>query len=759
MTAIPVAIGPYRIRREIGRGGMGVVYEGWDERLARAVALKTILRASEPQMRERFIREARAAAAVSHPNICQLFDIGEHEGEPFLCMELLDGESLAERVARGPMAVPDAANTQLAILSALSALHRRGIVHRDLKPTNIFLSASGVKLLDFGLARSVAAVSLQETSVTMPGIVMGSPRYMAPEQVRGDDVDARTDIFTAGLVLFEMLSGRAAFGGTSAVDVLHAVTHEHPPALMGSPAVVDMDRIIQRAVAKAREDRYQGADEMATEVRAALSRAGAGDTARALATRRLAVLPFKVLRPDPAVDFLAFSLPDAITVALSALDSLTVRSSLAAARFSEGVPDLRAIASELSVEAAITGTLLHAANAVRVAVQLVEVPSGTVRWSHTAQVPLDDLFTIQDSVCSAVVDAFALKLTKKEHAALRQDVPASPEAYEHYLRANRLSTTAMDWPLARDLYIRAVEADPSYAPAWARLGRVQRNIGKYGRTAETRDQYQRAEAAFQRAFALNPELPLAHNLYTYMEVETGRAQDAMLRLLGRLKTRTHDPDLFAGLVQACRYVGLLDASVAAYHRATRLDPAIVTSVAHSFFMLGQYQRATETDLSQPPYVSLIAHLALGQSKEAAALCDAARAHAGAHPHVELMMRLFECLLTGKLEDGRQALGSLKDYSGFSDPEGWYYWGQAAALVEDRDYAMELLTRAVSDGFACPRALETTPMLDPLRGSQQFAELMARARDAHEAPAWCSCGASATHAAPHWSVRGAPAPAR
>jgi eukaryotic-like serine/threonine-protein kinase len=726
---MPDAIGPYRIVREIGRGGMGVVYEGWDERLARPVAIKTILRASEPQMRERFIREARAAAAVGHPNICQLFDIGEHEGEPFLCMELLDGQSLAEQLTKGPMPVPEAGTTALAILSALSALHRRGIVHRDLKPTNIFVTANGVKLLDFGLARSVTP-ALDETSVTMPGMVMGSPRYMAPEQVRGEEVDGRADIFAAGLVLFEMLSGRAAFGGTSAVEVLHAVTHEHPPALVGSPAVVDMDRIIQRAVAKAREDRYQSADEMGTDLRASLSRASGGDTVRAHATKRLVVLPFKVLRPDPEVDFLAFSLPDAITASLSTLDSLTVRSSLAAARF-KGVPDLRAIASELSVEAAITGTLLHAGKAVRVSVQLMEVPSGTVRWSHTAQVSLDDLFTIQDSVCAAVVDAFKLKLSKKEHDGLRQDVPASAEAYEHYLRANRLSTSATQWGLARDLYLRAVEADPSYAPAWVGLGRVLRNIGKYGRSSEVRGDYQRAEEAFQRAFALNPDLPLAHNLYTYMEVETGRAQDAVLRLLGRLKTRSNDPDLFAGLVQACRYVGLLDASVAAYHRATRLDPGITTSVAHSFFMLGQYQRAIETDPDRPPYVSLIAQLALGQHEEARALCDDARAHAGAHPHVELMMKLFEGVLTGQFEEGRAALRELTDYSGFSDPEGWYYWAQAAALVGDPEYALEMLTRAVSTGFACPRAIESTPMLDPLRGSAALAELVGIAQASHE----------------------------
>ena len=727
---MPDAIGPYTIVREIGRGGMGIVYEGWDERLSRAVAIKTILRTSDPAMRERFLREARAAAAVSHPNICQLFDIGEHDGEPFLCMELLDGKSLAERLTDGPIPVPEAATTQLAVLSALAALHRRGIVHRDLKPTNIFLSANGVKLLDFGLARETAA-SLDETAVTMPGMVMGSPRYMSPEQVRGEDVDARTDIFASGLVLYEMLSGRAAFGGTSAIDVLHAVVHEHPPALLGSPAVVDLDRVIQRAVSKAREDRYQSAEDMATDLRASMSRGDAGEVTRARATKRLVVLPFRVLRPDPEVDFLAFSLPDAITISLSALDSLTVRSSLAAARFSEGPLDLRTLASDLGVEAAITGTLLHAGKSVRVAVQLIEVPSGTVRWSHTAQVLLDDLFTIQDSVCSAVVDAFALKLSKKEHDVLRQDVPATPEAYEQYLRANRLSTTATHWPLARDLYLKAVDADPSYAPAWARLGRVLRNIGKYGRDTETRANYQRGEEAFQRAFALNPDLALAHNLYTYIEVETGRALNAVQRLLGRLRSRTNDPDLYAGLVQACRYVGLLEASVAAYHRATRIDPAIVTSVAHSYFMLGQYQRATEVDSDRPPYISVISFIALQQYDEAKAIAEASKAHAGAHPHVELMIQLFEAMLTGRIADGRKVLATLTDFAGFNDPEGWYYWAQGAAFLEDPDYALELLTRAVTTGFSCPRALESTPLFDGMRSSSEFARLVAQAREGHE----------------------------
>ena len=727
------AIGPYTIVREIGRGGMGVVYEGWDGRLSRAIALKTIIHGTDPRMRERFVREARAAAAVSHPHICQLFDIGEHDGVPFLAMELLEGDSLADRLAAGALGVREAATIELAVLSALAALHRRGIVHRDLKPTNVFLSSNGVKLLDFGLARGTSA-GLEETALTLPGMVMGSPRYMAPEQVRGGEADARTDIFAAGLVLFEMLTGRAAFGGTSAVDVLHAVMHEQPPALTGSPAVMDLDRIIQRAVAKVPLDRYQTADEMAADLRASLSRTGENETVHAQATRRLVVLPFRVLRPSPDVDFLAYSLPDAITVSLSALESLTVRSSLAAARFAEGTPDLRALASELAVDAAITGTLLHAGSILRVAVQLIEVPSGTVRWSRAAQVPLDDLFTIQDSVCSAVVDAFALTLSPREHEVLKADVPANPDAYEQYLRANRLSTNPSQWQTARDLYLRAVEADPSYAPAWARLGRVLRNMAKFGRTPDATQGLVQAEEAFRRAFRLSPDLPLAHNLYTYMEVESGRAHDAMLRLLTRLRTRSNDPDLCAGLVHACRYVGLLDASVAAYHRATRLDPAILTSVAHSFFMLGQYDRAIQVEADPVPFVSLVVYLARGQFDETAALSRAAKEEAGKHPHLNLMFELVDAILSGNGEAGRQCLGQLTEYPGFTDPEGWYYWAQAAVLVGDLPRAMALLQRAVTTGFHCPRALETTPLCDALRGRPEFAQIVAHARAGHESAA-------------------------
>ncbi|HEU0106904.1 MAG TPA: serine/threonine-protein kinase, partial [Vicinamibacteria bacterium] len=272
--AVPERIGHYAIARKLGQGGMGVVYAARDERLERTVAVKTMSSlAHDETARKRFWREARAAASVNHPNVCHIYEIGEHGDELFIAMELLEGESLAERLGDGPLSVTETVPIGLGILAALGALHARGIVHRDLKPSNVFLTPHGVKLLDFGLARpsdpALARSLSSAAELTRTGMLVGTPRYMAPEQVTGEDLDARTDLFATGAILFEMLAGRPAFAGANVVEILHATLHEQPPALVGSPAIAAADRVIRRALAKRPAERLASAEAMAEELRAA----------------------------------------------------------------------------------------------------------------------------------------------------------------------------------------------------------------------------------------------------------------------------------------------------------------------------------------------------------------------------------------------------------------------------------------------------------------------------------------------------------
>ena len=567
---IPGRIGRYRIDHKLGEGGMGVVYAAHDERLARSVAIKTIRHAAanDERCRQRLWREARAAARVTHPNICQLHEIDEDQGQLYIVMELLDGEPLSARLLDGPLPLAEAVQTSLGMLSALDALHRGGVVHRDLKPSNLYLTASGVKLLDFGVSRLQFDATESATCATLPGWILGTPAYLAPERLDDRPIDARSDLFAAGAVMFEMVTSEPAFAKGTIERTLHAVLHEHPPALGGSPAAIGVDRVIQRALQKDPEDRFQSAAAMADALRAAVRHVDSAEPIRLQSMTRLLVLPLRILRPDAETDFLAFSLADAVINSLAGFDSLVVRSSATASRLTLEPLDLENMATKADVNAVLSGTLLRLDDVVRVTTQLAKAPEGEVLWSHTLQLPLTSLFQLQNELATRLVSALALPLSARERRRLTGDVPATPRAYEFYLRANQLSHQAHDWSIARDLYLQCVDEDPQYAPAWARLGRVHRVMAEYAETGREPD-LSCAERAFQRALDINPDLSIAHNLYTYQEAELGRAQDAMVRLLARAQTRPSDPELFAGLVQACRYCGLPDAAVAAHHQARR----------------------------------------------------------------------------------------------------------------------------------------------------------------------------------------------
>src|SRR5580658_1825959 len=452
---------------------------------------------------------------------------------------------------------------------------------------------------------------------------------------------------------------------------------------------------------------------------------------------RLIVLPFRILRPDPATDFLAFSLPDALATSLSALKSVVVRSSLAASRFSGDSLDLKQIAAQADVDLIVTGTLLSAGSEVRLAAQMTEAASGTLVCSHSMQAPSSDVFHLQDEFTECLVNALELRLTASEQRMLRQDVPSSPRAYEYYLRANQFSHDSKQWGAARDLYLRCVEADPNYAPAWARLGRIHHVMAKY-LPSETKAGLEKSEQAFRRALELNPDLALAHKPYAQLEVDLGRAADAMARLIPRAQG-SPDSELFAGLVSPLRYCGLLDASVAAHRRATALEPKIRTSVPHTYFLQADYTRLSHVRFDDFPYIAGIALAELGRSAEAIAALKALEEKQ--KTRIGDFARAARTLIEGDHAGSIAAVQSIVS-SNFSDPEGLYYLtrhlahlaqavpdlpGTAQTDAARADTALDLFSRVVDGGFFSYPTILHDPWLDPIRSHPRFNKLLAQVK--------------------------------
>jgi len=723
-------IGSFRLLRRLGEGGMGVVFEAKDERLDRSVAIKMIREDTRVQgARERFWREARAAARVSHPNVCQLFDVGEEDGALYIAMELLEGESLSARLERGALPLAEAGQVTLGILAALEALHRHSIVHRDLKPSNVFLTAHGVKLLDFGLARGFETErgETADASITQTGIVVGTPRYMSPEQWQGQSLDARSDVFASGALLFEMLTGAPAFPGNSPAEVRHATLFGQPPVLAGPASVAALDDVLHRALAKDPDGRFESASAMAGALREALRLAGDTEVPRIRAVTRLIVLPFRVLRPDPNVDFLSYSLPDAITASLAGFESLVVRSALSAARFGTDSPDIRRVASESEVDLVLTGSLLASGGQLRASTQLIEAQTGTVLWSTTTDGSLGDIFQLQDSLARKIVESLSLSLSGRERNSLQRDVPASAKAYEFFLRANELARDAASWTVARDLYLRCLDADPRYAPAWARLGRVYRLLSKYS-VEHNSENLMRAAEAFRRALELNPDLSIALNLRANLEVEMGHGCETTVELMRRARLHPNDPELYAGLVHSTRYCGLLEASVAADRMAHRLDPTVPTSVRYTYWMQGDFEKAIAEQSDYSDFLGPYALTALGRLDEARRIYEDLErsSRSGIQIAVYTSQR---AALQGNREEFLAANTRIA-MSGFRDPEGLYFQARTAAFVHSPEVAFALLDRVVNDGFLCHRSMDLDPWLDGLRGDPEYRRIHRISEERH-----------------------------
>ena len=444
------------------------------------------------------------------------------------------------------------------------------------------------------------------------------------------------------------------------------------------------------------------------------------------AIRSLIVLPFRMLRPDPGTDFLAFSLPEALTTSLSGLKSLVVRSSLAASRFADGTQDLKTIAAEAHVDLIVTGTLLSTGDEIRVTAQLTDAATGTLMCSLSTQTSIGNVFRLQDELTECLVDALSLELTSREQRILRHDVPADPKAYEYYLRGNQFSRESKQWGAARDLYLRSVEADPCYAPAWARLGRIHHVMAKY-LTMGNEDGLNQAEVAFRQALDLNPDLAIAHKFYAQLEVDLGRAGDAMARLLPRAQGAA-DPEILAALISPLRYCGLLEASAAAYARAVALEPTIRTSIVHTWFLQRDHKRVASTKLEDNPYIVALSLADVGRGSEAVAALRTLE------EKIKTRMRDFMMAARTMIEgDAAGSVAAVRRIvaSEFRDSEGLFYLTRHLAHLNQIDEALELFERVVGGGIFCYPAMSNDPWLDPIRDRPEFMKLLETAEQQYQ----------------------------
>ncbi len=519
------SIGSYVIVDLLGAGGMGEVYRATDTRLKRDVAVKVLNEklATDSAALDRFEKEAQSVAALSHPNILAIHDFGRIEGKAFAVMELLEGQTLRQNMDEIRLAPSKAVEIGLQIAGGLVAAHTRGIVHRDLKPENIFLTRDGlVKILDFGLAQQLVLPDAGDSGSTeltlglsLPGPVVGTIGFMSPEQVRGKPVDHRSDIFSFGVVLYELIAGVRPFRGESSADVIGAILGEDPPEPTGVGSVISpgLWRIVSRCLEKNASDRFQTASDLAFALKTATQSDSEShhsgivevgeDTGEEPSS--VAVLRFSNTSPDPEQEYFCEGMAEEIINALAMIDGLRVAARSSAFQFDPKESDAREVGRKLKVKTVLEGSVRTAGKRVRVSVQLVDVDNGFQLWSERYDREMDDIFALQDEISERVVEALMVKLGGSSKEDIKRPT-ASVEAYQLYLKGlhNWYKRETDSLEKAVSFFEQAAEEDPSYTLAHAGVANAYASLGFYGLEPSLANA--KADAAIQRALALDPDV-------------------------------------------------------------------------------------------------------------------------------------------------------------------------------------------------------------------------------------------------------------
>jgi eukaryotic-like serine/threonine-protein kinase len=729
-------ISHYTILEKLGEGGMGVVYKAEDTKLDRTVALKFLPSelTRDPEAKARFIQEAKAASALDHPNICNVHEIGETDDDQiFIAMACYEGETLKKKIERRAMAFDEAIRVATQVGEGLAKAHAQGIVHRDIKPANIIVTNDGVaKILDFGLAKLAGQVRLTKTSSTL-----GTVAYMSPEQARGEEVDRRTDIWSLGVLMYEMLTGRLPFKGEHEAALLYSIVHEEPQELSslrpGTPPLVSS--AVAKALEKDRALRYQMVEELIGDLKKLAVPGG-----HVRQEKSIVVLPFENLSPDPDQEYFSDGLTEEVISDLSHVHALRVISRSSAMAFKGTKKKMPEIARELDVQYVLEGSVRKAGNSLRITAQLIDATNDAHLWAEKYFGTLDDVFDVQEKVSRSIVDALKLKLTPEESRKIAERPIDNVAAYQCYLKANaeiwRFNESSLD--SARAHLQKGLDILGDNALLYSAMAFVYWQYVNIGAAQE--DYIAKAEEYAQKALVLDSDSPQAHYIIGMINVAFyGNVHEALRELKTALATDPNFVDPLKFLV--CFYtlsIGNLAAATPLMQRFKQIDPLDPWNYTHQGMFhfydghyvdaLEQYRQFHQVD-PENPMAQFFYAWTLTYAKDFDKAFSIIDQSVKATP--DNACTKFGLLLKyGLLKDRESAFREMTpDFQKTCrrDHQWSYFVAIMLALGDAKDESLDWLENAVNRGFCNYPELERNPYFDNLRGEERFKKLMERVK--------------------------------